>query len=42
LQPGASEAANFTAGTAAELVTAITTANGTVEADTITLTFFYP
>src|SRR5215470_11268628 len=38
VQPGASEAANFTASTAAELVTAITTANGTVEADTITLT----
>ncbi len=39
LQPGgAIEAADFTAGTAAELVTAINTANGTVEADTITLT----
>ncbi len=38
VQPGASEAANFTAGTAAELVTAINTANSTAEADTITLT----
>src|ERR1041384_4610505 len=38
VQPGASEAADFTAGTAAELVTAINTANSTVEADTITLT----
>ena len=38
VQPGASAAADFTAGTAAELVAAITTANGTVAADTITLT----
>src|SRR5262249_8419466 len=38
LQPGASEAANFTAGTAEELVTAIHTANDTAKADTITLT----
>src|SRR5262245_5224054 len=38
VQPGVSEAANFTAGTAAELVTAINTANSTAEADTITLT----
>ncbi len=38
LQPLPSEAATFTAGTAAELVTAINTANSTAEADTITLT----
>ncbi len=38
LQPPMGWAANFTAGTAAELVTAINTANSTVEADTITLT----
>src|SRR5215471_8548432 len=38
LQPGTGEAANFTAGTATELVTAMNTANGNGEADTITLT----
>ncbi len=38
VQPSVSEAANFIAGTAAELITAINTANSTAEADTITLT----
>ena len=38
LQPLPSEAANFTAGTAVELVAALNTANSTAEADTITLT----
>ncbi len=38
LQPRGSHAADFTAGTEAELVTAVTLANSTAEADTITLT----
>ena len=38
LTPNASWAANFTAGTAAELIAAINSANATPDADTITLT----